>query len=176
LAASVPQGKHVVLANTSHATNQERIPEIGWFAPSRSFEQVGDGQLKAGLKTTLLINGAAGGIGSTAVQLAVAGSGVLPELIDLAGGPQNVMTLADFDGSKQYGVHFSNGYNGKRARSGQARAGNRLKAARKAVSEFPACRDRRPKSTIIRRRIWCGNGWGGMGLERGVGWLRIGRR
>jgi pimeloyl-ACP methyl ester carboxylesterase len=28
LAASVPMGKHVVLADTSHATNQERAPEI----------------------------------------------------------------------------------------------------------------------------------------------------
>src|SRR5919197_857457 len=104
--------------------------------------------LSVGPGLTLLINGAAGGIGSTAVQLAVArgarvigtastanhdylrllgaepvtygegmaervrtlapdgvdaaldvaGSGVLPELIDLAGGPQNVVTLADIDG------------------------------------------------------------------------------
>jgi NADPH:quinone reductase-like Zn-dependent oxidoreductase len=109
---------------------------------------------------TLFINGASGGIGSTAVQLAVArgarvigaasaanqnylsllgaepvtygegmadrvralapggvdaaldvaGNGVLPELIDLAGGPGNVLTLADFDGSTEYGVHFSNGF------------------------------------------------------------------
>jgi hypothetical protein len=35
-------------------------------------------------------------------------SGVLPELIDLAGGPQNVVTLADFDGAKQHEVRFSN--------------------------------------------------------------------
>ncbi len=112
--------------------------------------------------TTLLINGAAGGIGSTAVQLAVArgarvigtaraanhdylrllgaepvtygdgmaervralapdgvgaaldvaGSGVLPELIDLAGDPQNVVTLADFNGATQHGVRFSNGFHG----------------------------------------------------------------
>lgn len=109
--------------------------------------------------TTLFINGASGGIGSTAIQLAVArgarvigaasaanqnylsllgaepvtygdgmtervrdlapngvdvaldiaGSGVLPQLIDLAGGAQNVITLADFEGSKEHGVHFSNG-------------------------------------------------------------------
>lgn len=119
-------------------------------------------QLSVGAGIALLINGAAGGIGSTAVQLAVArgarvigtastanhdylrllgaepvtygegmvelvraltpdgvdaaldvaGSGVLPELIDLAGGPQNVVTLADIDGAKQYEVRFSNGFQG----------------------------------------------------------------
>jgi len=119
-------------------------------------------QLSVGRGITLLINGAAGGIGSTAVQLAVArgarvigtastanhdylrllgaepvtygegmaervrtlapagvdaaldvaGSGVLPALIDLAGGPQNVVTLADIDGAKQHEVRFSNGFHG----------------------------------------------------------------
>ncbi len=119
-------------------------------------------QLKVAAGTTLLVNGAAGGIGSTVVQLAVArgarvigtastanhnylrllgaepttygegmvdrvralapdgvdvaldvaGSGVLPELIDLAEGPQNVVTLADFAGSKEHGVLFSNGFHG----------------------------------------------------------------
>ena len=124
---------------------------------TRSLDQLG-----VGPGISLLINGAAGGIGSTAVQLAVArgarvigtastanhdylrflgaepvtygegmagrvralapegvdvaldvaGSGVLPELIDLAGGPQNVVTLADFDGAKQHEVRFSYGYQG----------------------------------------------------------------
>ena len=119
-------------------------------------------QLNVHPGTTLLINGATGGIGSTAVQLAVArgarvigtarqanhdylrllgadpvtygrglpdrvrtlapdgvdaaldvaGSGVLPELIDLAGGPHNVITLADLDGATQHGVRFSNGFAG----------------------------------------------------------------
>jgi NADPH:quinone reductase-like Zn-dependent oxidoreductase len=119
-------------------------------------------QLSVGRGISLLVNGAAGGIGSTAVQLAVArgarvigtaspanhdylrllgaepvaygeglagrvralapdgvdaaldvaGSGVLPELIDLAGGAQNVVTLADFDGAKRHGVRFSSGYEG----------------------------------------------------------------
>jgi NADPH:quinone reductase-like Zn-dependent oxidoreductase len=119
-------------------------------------------ELRVGGGISLLINGAAGGIGSTAVQLAVArgarvigtastanhgylrllgaepvtygegmagrvrtlapdgvdaaldvaGSGVLPELIDLAGSPKNVVTLADFDGAKQHDVRFSNGFQG----------------------------------------------------------------
>jgi NADPH:quinone reductase-like Zn-dependent oxidoreductase len=119
-------------------------------------------QLHVGPGVTLLINGAAGGIGNTAVQLAiargarvigtasignhnylrglgaepvtyvegmaervralapngvdvaldVAGGGVLPTLIDLAGGPQNVVELADIEGAKQHGVLFSNGFHG----------------------------------------------------------------
>lgn len=39
----------------------------------------------------------------------VAGNGVLSELIALAGGePRNVITLADFAGTEEHGVHFSN--------------------------------------------------------------------
>ncbi|MDL5159086.1 NADP-dependent oxidoreductase [Actinomycetospora termitidis] len=43
------------------------------------------------------------------VALDVAGSGVLPELIDLTGDPSRVITVADMDAA-QYGVHFSNGF------------------------------------------------------------------
>jgi NADPH:quinone reductase-like Zn-dependent oxidoreductase len=117
-------------------------------------------QLGVGAGTTLFLNGATGGIGSTAVQLAVgrgarvigaagpgnqgylrtlgaepvtygdgmtervraiaprgvdaaldiAGSGVLPELIDLAGAAVNVVTVADMEGAKEHGVRFSNGF------------------------------------------------------------------
>jgi NADPH:quinone reductase-like Zn-dependent oxidoreductase len=119
--------------------------------------------LGVGAGSTLLVNGAAGGVGSAAVQLAVArgarvigtaspanhaylrslgaepvaygeglvervralapdgvdvaldvaGSGVLPELIDLAGGPEHVVTVADFNGAQQHGVAFSRGDAGR---------------------------------------------------------------
>jgi NADPH:quinone reductase-like Zn-dependent oxidoreductase len=42
--------------------------------------------------------------------LDVAGNGILPQLIELAGDPENVITVADFDGAKEHSVHFSNGY------------------------------------------------------------------
>jgi NADPH:quinone reductase-like Zn-dependent oxidoreductase len=45
--------------------------------------------------------------------LDVAGSGVLPELIELAGGPDNVITVADFAGARQFGVRFSRGDSGR---------------------------------------------------------------
>lgn len=119
--------------------------------------------LGVGAGSTLLVNGAAGGVGSAAVQLAaargarvigtsspanhdylsslgaepveygeglservralapdgvdaaldVAGSGVLPELIELADGPEHVVTIADFGGAKEHGVTFSSGDAGR---------------------------------------------------------------
>jgi NADPH:quinone reductase-like Zn-dependent oxidoreductase len=119
--------------------------------------------LGVGAGSTLLINGAAGGVGSAAVQLAVArgarvigtaspanhdylrslgaepvaygeglvervraiapdgvdvaldvaGSGVLPELIELAGGPEHVVTITDFGGAQEHGVTFSRGSDGR---------------------------------------------------------------
>src|SRR5690242_13617087 len=43
------------------------------------------------------------------LALDVAGSGVLPELIELAGGPDHVVTIADFGGAQEPGVTFSRG-------------------------------------------------------------------
>jgi NADPH:quinone reductase-like Zn-dependent oxidoreductase len=47
------------------------------------------------------------------LALDVAGSGVLPELIELAGGVEHVITVADFDGAQQHGVTFSRGDAGR---------------------------------------------------------------
>jgi len=47
------------------------------------------------------------------LALDVAGSGVLPELIELAGGAGHVLTVADFIGAQQYGVRFSRGDSGR---------------------------------------------------------------
>jgi NADPH:quinone reductase-like Zn-dependent oxidoreductase len=47
------------------------------------------------------------------VALDVAGSGVLPELIELAGDAENVITIADFAGAHKYGVTFSRGDAGR---------------------------------------------------------------
>lgn len=57
----------------------------------------------------------AGALAPEGVDMAldVAGSGVLPDLIGLAGGPENVVTIADFAGAQQYGVTFSRGDDGR---------------------------------------------------------------
>ena len=47
------------------------------------------------------------------VALDVAGSGVLPELIELTGGPQHVVTIADPGGAQEHGVTFSTGDAGR---------------------------------------------------------------
>lgn len=47
------------------------------------------------------------------LALDVAGSGVLPELIGLAGGAGHVITVADFAGAQEHGVRFSRGDDGR---------------------------------------------------------------
>jgi NADPH:quinone reductase-like Zn-dependent oxidoreductase len=47
------------------------------------------------------------------LALDVAGSGVLPDLIELAGGAEHVLTVADVQGAQQYGVRFSRGDDGR---------------------------------------------------------------
>ena len=51
--------------------------------------------------------------GGVDLALDVAGSGVLPELIELAGGPEHVVTIADFAGAQEHGVRFSSGDAGR---------------------------------------------------------------
>jgi NADPH:quinone reductase-like Zn-dependent oxidoreductase len=51
--------------------------------------------------------------GGVDLALDVAGNGILPELIDLAGGPGHVVTIADFAGAQKYGVRFSRGDDGR---------------------------------------------------------------
>jgi hypothetical protein len=84
--------------------------------------------------------------GGVDVALDVAGSGVLPQLIDLADGSQNVVTLADFDGAKEHGVRFSNGFADGHAFHSLARVGEPIEAGRFWLSgrqDLPARRDRR---------------------------------
>jgi NADPH:quinone reductase-like Zn-dependent oxidoreductase len=45
--------------------------------------------------------------------LDVAGSGVLPELVELADGAEHVVTIADFAGAQEHGVTFSSGDAGR---------------------------------------------------------------
>jgi NADPH:quinone reductase-like Zn-dependent oxidoreductase len=121
--------------------------------------------LGVGAGTTVLVNGAAGGVGSSAVQLArvrdarvigtaspdnhdylrslgaepttygdglvervraiapdgvdaaidAAGSGALPALVDLAGSPERVVTVADYAGAQETGARFSGGMGTGRA-------------------------------------------------------------
>ncbi|MFK0173133.1 NADP-dependent oxidoreductase [Streptomyces sp. NPDC090306] len=47
------------------------------------------------------------------VALDVAGSGVLPELVELAGDARHVVTIADFAGAREHGVRFSSGDSGR---------------------------------------------------------------
>jgi NADPH:quinone reductase-like Zn-dependent oxidoreductase len=51
--------------------------------------------------------------GGVDLALDVAGSGILPELIELAGGAEHVLTVADFEGAQKYGVRFSRGDSGR---------------------------------------------------------------
>jgi NADPH:quinone reductase-like Zn-dependent oxidoreductase len=139
--------------------------------------------LGVGVGCVLLVNGAAGGVGSATVQLAVArgarvigtasptnhsylrslgaepvvygeglvervralapdgvdkaldvaGSRILPELIQLAGGPEHVVTIADFAGAQAHGVSFSRGDSG-RALHALADIGDLIESGRFSLS------------------------------------------
>ena len=68
--------------------------------------------------------------------LDVAGSGVLPELVELvelAGGPEHVVTIADFVGAQRTGVRFSSGDSG-RATHALSQVAQLVRAGRFAVA------------------------------------------
>ena len=76
--------------------------------------------------------------------LDVAGSGVLPELIELAGGLDHVVTIADFGGAQRHGVRFSSGAAG-RAVHAIAEIGELIESGRFSLrgrADLPARRDR----------------------------------
>jgi NADPH:quinone reductase-like Zn-dependent oxidoreductase len=73
------------------------------------------------------------------LALDVAGSGILAELIELAGGAEHVLTVADFAGAQKYAVRFSRGDSG-RALYVLAEIGDLIEAGRfepQTVRTFP---------------------------------------
>jgi NADPH:quinone reductase-like Zn-dependent oxidoreductase len=133
-----------------------------------------------GAGVTLLVNGAAGAVGSAAVQIAcdrgarvigtasegnheylcslgaepttygdglvervrelvpdgidaaldAAGGGALPALVELAGGPDRVVTIADYQGAQETGARFSGGMGTGRAVHALAEIGALIEAGR----------------------------------------------
>ena len=94
---AVARGARVI--GTASPANHEYLRSLG-------AQPVAYGQGLAGRVRAL----APGGVD---LALDVAGSGVLPELIELAGGAGHVVTLTDFDGAQRYGVRFSTGDAGR---------------------------------------------------------------
>jgi NADPH:quinone reductase-like Zn-dependent oxidoreductase len=94
---AVARGARVI--GTASAANQDYLRSLG-------AEPVTYGEGLTGRVRAL----APGGVD---LALDVAGSGVLPELIALAGGPEHVVTVADYAGAQRYGVAFSRGDSGR---------------------------------------------------------------
>jgi NADPH:quinone reductase-like Zn-dependent oxidoreductase len=94
---AVARGARVI--GTASPANHDYLRSLG-------AEPVAYGQGLAGRVRAL----APGGVD---VALDVAGSGILPELIGLAGGPEHVVTIADFGGAREHGVRFSSGDAGR---------------------------------------------------------------
>ena len=120
---AVARGARVI--GVAGAANQDYLRSLG-------AEPVTYGEGLVGRVRALAPNGAD-------LALDVAGSGVLPELIDLAGGPGHVVTVADFEGAQTYGVRFSSGDSG-RALHALAEIGGLIESGRfalPAVRTFP---------------------------------------
>jgi NADPH:quinone reductase-like Zn-dependent oxidoreductase len=94
---AVARGAHVI--GTAGAANHAYVRSLG-------AEPVAYGEGLADRVRALAPDG-------VDLALDVAGSGVLPELIGLAGGPEHVVTVADFKGAQQHAVRFSRGDTGR---------------------------------------------------------------
>jgi NADPH:quinone reductase-like Zn-dependent oxidoreductase len=94
---AVIRGAHVI--GTASPANHQYLRSLG-------AEPVAYGQGLTGRVRALAPDG-------VDLALDVAGSGVLPELIELAGGPEHVLTIADFSGAQEHGVRFSSGDAGR---------------------------------------------------------------
>jgi NADPH:quinone reductase-like Zn-dependent oxidoreductase len=136
--------------------------------------------LGVGAGSNVLVNGAAGAVGSAAVQIAhardarvigtaspnnheylrslgaepttygeglvervrqlapegvdaaldAAGGGALPALVELAGGPEHVVTIVDYAGAQETGARFSGGMGGERAVHALKEIGELIEAGR----------------------------------------------
>ena len=62
--------------------------------------------------------------------LDAAGGGALPALIELAGGPEHVVTIVDFAGAQETGVRFSGGMGAERAVHALTEIGELIEAGR----------------------------------------------
>jgi NADPH:quinone reductase-like Zn-dependent oxidoreductase len=94
---AVARGAHVI--GTASPANHDYLRSLG-------ADPVAYGEGLVGRVRTL----APGGVD---LALDAAGSGVLPELIELAGGAEHVLTIADFEGAREHGVRFSRGDDGR---------------------------------------------------------------
>ena len=94
---AVARGARVI--GTASPANHEYLRSLG-------AEPVAYGEGLAGRVRALAPDG-------VDAALDVAGSGVLPELIELAGGPGHVVTIADYAGARAHGVRFSSGDAGR---------------------------------------------------------------
>ena len=94
---AVARGARVI--GTGSPGNHDYLRSLG-------AEPVAYGEGMAGRVRTLAPDG-------VDLALDAAGSGVLPELIELAGGSDHVVTIADFVGARENGVRFSSGDSGR---------------------------------------------------------------
>ncbi len=111
--------------------------------------------------------------------LDVAGSGVLPELIELAGGPEHVVTIADFGGAQEHGVRFSRGDAG-RAVHVLAEIGELIESGRFSLpvaQTFPlaeiAAAHRVSEDGHVRGKLVLVTGSPLRGSRRCPGWMRV---